>query len=117
MLSNAYFLAEVRFDTAENEPAKKMLIFLILLTLTQAERRSPPPTVTPRPLRPRDGRLLRGPGDHDGAGLCSSAGLIAVFGRVFGKFRQKVARFRLYRSRSLEVNMRFAAFSKIYQII
>ena len=41
MLSNAYFLAKFRFDTAENEPAKnlqnlqkKLLIFLILLTLT-----------------------------------------------------------------------------------
>ena len=27
MLSNAYFLAEVRFDTAENEPAKKLQNF------------------------------------------------------------------------------------------
>ena len=27
MLSNAYFLAEFRFDTAENEPAKKMQNF------------------------------------------------------------------------------------------
>ena len=31
--------------------------------------------------------------------------------------RQNVARFRLYRRRSLQVNMRFAAFFKIYQII
>ena len=37
MLSNAYFLAKFRFDTAENEPAKNLqnlLIFPILLTLT-----------------------------------------------------------------------------------
>ena len=27
MLSNAYFLAKFRFDTAENEPAKKMQNF------------------------------------------------------------------------------------------
>ena len=27
MLSNAYFLAKIRFDTAENEPAKKMQNF------------------------------------------------------------------------------------------
>ena len=27
MLSNAYFLAKFRFDTAENEPAKKLLNF------------------------------------------------------------------------------------------
>ena len=33
------------------------------------------------------------------------------------KFRQNVARFRLYRHRCLQVNMRFAAFFKINQII
>ena len=33
MLSNAYFLEKFRFDTAENEPAKILLIFPILLTL------------------------------------------------------------------------------------
>ena len=42
MLSNAYFLAKFRFDTAENEPAKKLQNFAkinlpILVTLTQAE--------------------------------------------------------------------------------
>ena len=34
MLSNAYFLAKFRFDTAENEPAKNLQILPILLTLT-----------------------------------------------------------------------------------
>ena len=39
MLSNAYFLAKFRFDTAENEPAKNLQILQkeiasILLTLT-----------------------------------------------------------------------------------
>ena len=41
MLSNAYFLAKIRFDTAENEPAKNLQKFCkilqnlpILLTLT-----------------------------------------------------------------------------------
>ena len=29
MLSNAYFLAKFRFDTAENEPAKNLQILLI----------------------------------------------------------------------------------------
>ena len=33
------------------------------------------------------------------------------------KFRQNVARFRLYRLRFLQENMRFAAFFKIYQIL
>ena len=32
-------------------------------------------------------------------------------------FRQNVARFRLYRHRSLQENTRFSAFFKIYQII
>ena len=34
MLSNAYFLAKFRFDTAENEPAKNLQNLPILLTLT-----------------------------------------------------------------------------------
>ena len=33
MLSNAYFLAKFRFDTAENEPAKNLLNLLMLLVL------------------------------------------------------------------------------------
>ena len=33
MLSNAYFLAKFRFDTAANEPAKILQNLLILLTL------------------------------------------------------------------------------------
>ena len=37
--------------------------------------------------------------------------------RRLAEFRQNVARFRLYRLRFLQENMRFAAFLKIYQII
>ena len=37
--------------------------------------------------------------------------------RRLAKFRQHVARFRLYRLRFLQENMRFAAFFKIYQIL
>ena len=37
--------------------------------------------------------------------------------RRLAKFRQNVARFRLYRLRFLQENMRFAAFFKIYQIL
>ena len=40
MLSNAYFLAKFRFDTAEKEPAKNLLIFPILLTLIPNPSRS-----------------------------------------------------------------------------
>ena len=43
MLSNAYFLGKFRFDTAENEPSKKLqnnlLIFPILLTVLSKHRR------------------------------------------------------------------------------
>ena len=37
--------------------------------------------------------------------------------QFLAKFQQNVARFRLYRHQFLQVNMRFAAFFKIYQII
>ena len=33
MLSNAYFLANIRFDTAENEPAKHLQTFANLLKI------------------------------------------------------------------------------------
>ena len=36
--------------------------------------------------------------------------------QFLAKFRQNVARFRLYQHRILQENMRFAAFFKIYQI-
>ena len=36
MLSNAYFLAKIHFDTAENEPAKLLQNLLILLTRSPA---------------------------------------------------------------------------------
>ena len=38
MLSNAYFLAKFRYDTAENEPAKICKILPILLTRTPKNR-------------------------------------------------------------------------------
>ena len=40
-----------------------------------------------------------------------------VVANFLATFRQNVARFRLYRRRSLQVNTRSAAFFKIYQII
>ena len=53
MLSNAYFLAKFRFDTAENEPAKNLQNFAkklqnlpILQFCTDAQ--------VPVPVRPRD---------------------------------------------------------------
>ena len=46
-----------------------------------------------------------------------TAGNERHFAEILAKFRQNVARFRLYRHRFLQENMRFAAFFKIYQII
>ena len=59
---------------------------------------------------PRRGGVLR---DRAGAGGPASE---SVRERRLAKFRQNVARFRLYRLRFLQENMRFAAFFKIYQI-
>ena len=39
-----------------------------------------------------------------------------IFGKLLANVRQIFARFQLYRRRSLQVNKRFAAFFKIYQI-
>ena len=99
MLSNAYFLAKICFDTAENEPAKNLLIIPILLTLTPKlgqTATAAAPGDRARELWVGDGRR------HDGRSA---------------KFRQNVARFRLYRHRFLQENMRFAAFFEIYQIM
>ena len=67
MLSNAYFLAKFRFDTAENEPAKNLLIFPILLTEI-------PIAAAPGGARRRDEALGRPellPGNAgQGASLC-----------------------------------------------
>ena len=64
-------------------------------------------------------RGLAAGGAQRGAALrappSSSGG--AVGERRLAKFRQNVARFRLYRLRFLQENMRFAAFFKIYQIL
>ena len=70
-------------------------------TCSGRSRRTAGPTRRPSApgmasLRPRTGRR------HDGRSA---------------KSRQNVARFRLYRHRSLQANTRFAAFFKIYQII
>ena len=47
----------------------------------------------------------------------TSTSRVPKFCQLLAKFRQNVARFRLYRHRFLQVNMRLAAFFKIYQIL
>ena len=59
MLSNAYFLAQFRFDTAENEPAKNLqtsAIFPILLTQVKNPRGRRARAEAPRARGPRDAR-------------------------------------------------------------
>ena len=69
-------------------------------------------------LRRTDARPARIQGSTTAAFLCSSnAAGRDVRERRLAKFRQNVARFRLYRLRFLQENMRFAAFFKIYQIL
>ena len=75
------------------------------------------------PLRfgvPHDERIYEGPLRQEAPwrapgtwGTCS----FEVRERRLSKFRQNVARFRLYRLRFLQENIRFAAFFKIYQIL
>ena len=64
---------------------------------------------------------LRGARPRRAAGGLGPRRLDAFAGHVrerrLAKFRQNVARFRLYRLRFLQVNMRSTAFFKIYQIL
>ena len=129
MLSNAYFLAKFRFDTAENEPAKnlqnfrkmhfrkmhfqKMHLLKIIQVPAQIRDQQPPGSDA------NAARRVRRIAGHQGGGLKGPGPLRSQSASVgdLVKFRQNVARFRLYRHRFLQVNMRFAAFFKIYQIL
>ena len=75
-----------------------------------AEREAFEGETAPRGRRRGEARL----GGRDRAlgavGLSGSCQFLA-------KIRQDVARFRLYRHRFLQLNMRFAAFFKVYQIL
>ena len=116
MLSNAYFFAKFRFDTAENEPAKNLQN---LAKKKHAQRLDA--LLRAQQVMWRD--WLPDPCPVPGA-ADQLMGVIAEHGRRppeperrLAKFRQNVARFRLYRLRFLQENMRFAAFLKIYQIL
>ena len=106
MLSNAYFLAKFRFDTAENEPAKKLQNFASLEGAAEVLAVA-----------------ARGARDADLAPAAAAWAADLVFEeredvreaarrQFLAKFRQNVARFWLYRYRCLQENTRFAAFSK-----
>ena len=87
MLKNAYFLAKIGADTAENE--QQFTEFLPIGRRVAAHST-------------QGGRVGAECRRHDGRSA---------------KFRQNVARFRLYRHRFFQENTRFSAFFKIYQII
>ena len=60
MLSNAYFLAKFRFDTAENEPAENLQNFAkILQKLQKISGRSPRDLDVEVPVHARVGRRRR----------------------------------------------------------
>ena len=131
MLSNAYFLANVRFDTAENEPAKNqqnvakniyklqimLPILLILLTLT--------PILSQRNIY--GGRCARGraPGGGPprrrapraraaGAGLRSGPGGQQP---IFSKISAKFSSFSAVSAPIFASKYTFYSIFKIYQII
>ena len=116
MLSNAYFLAKFRFDTAENEPAKSLQKFAKFANFAN---------FAPSPLNPRRRPLTWRATASSPAGRERGRRLRRALRRArrrvrerrLAKFWQNVARFRLYRLQFVQENMRFAAFFKIYQII
>ena len=105
--------------TSPPKICKNLLIFPILLTLTPNPNRSTGRPGGARAPLPRRGAALA-PRAHD-RGPRAQAALeganVIVRERRLAKFRQNVARVRLYRLRFLQENMRFAAFFKIYQIL
>ena len=126
MLSNADFLAKFRFDTAENEPAKNLQNFKFanfpnfanpnpnqVLARPAAVAAAVPAAVPAYRARREYDPFADEPEDD----MPYLAAKIRRHDGRSAKFRQNVARFRLYRHRFLQENTRFAAFFKIYQII
>ena len=91
MLQNAYFLAKIGADAAENEQHFAEIL-------------------------PKNGNYPTGP-DEELADVTLSRFQVLLLRRARRHRRQNVARFRLYRLRFLQENMRFAAFFKIYEIL
>jgi len=86
------------------------------LTASSAPKVPESSTIIPSgiPLSAAMGATLSKHGPHRGARCCTFS---SATRRPIGKISANVARFRLYRHRFLQVNTRFAAFFKIYQII
>ena len=121
MLSNAYFLAKFRFDTAENEPAKNLQNFAKFANFADP---SPLTLIINSPavgLR-RRGRDVVGAAvelpERRRVRLLSRRGRRTARARCqfLGKFRHIFARFRLYQNEILQENMSLTAFFKLYKI-
>ena len=110
MLQNAYFLAKIGADTAENEQH-----FAEILPKIGNYPTGPPTAVSDGSAPASSAPTSGGGGARRACGEPDSSRAPGHDGRS-AKFRQNVARFRLYRHRFLQVNMRLSAFFKIYQI-
>ena len=121
MLSNAYFVAKFRFDTAENEPAKNLQNFRKMhfrkmqfrkMHLVHLERRSTAPVVRRRGASRCSARRRRPQPRED-----RPANLGAAFSKnavSAGSGKLQRARSRLYRSQILQESMRLKALAEIY---
>ena len=103
MLSHAYFLAKFRFDTAENEPAKKLQNFArILQNLPVGPGRAALPGGVERAgPRGRGGlRVAHGPPDH-GPQRLRARGALQRAGRcgVLGWLSSRISGLRSQQSR------------------
>ena len=95
MLSNAYFLANFRFDTAENEPAKNLQNLQNV-----CKKATPRPPGSPTPPSQSKGTSPLEPST-------TGAGFLDI----------SEAPSRLYRRRCLHLQRIFAAFFKLYEIL
>ena len=112
MLSNAYFLAKFRFDTAENEPAKDLQNFAKFVNFADPNPRSAAEAGRrTAPLRMRCRRLKNAFLKN---AFSKNAFSKHVFFENFANFWR--TRSRLYQNEILQENMRSTAFFKLYKI-
>ena len=78
MLSNAYFLAKFRFDTAENEPAKNLQNFANFANFADPNPLTPIPLEANRALVRREVELLRRGASADFRTLVSVHALVRM---------------------------------------
>ena len=121
MLSNAYFLAKFRFDTAENEPAKNLQNFANFPNFANRRARTADDAAGARRVRGGVGEdfdlLVRASGRN-----VSLSKWLADGGQCWQNFQNGGnywrARCRLYVQKPMFARkIRFAGFVKIYRII